>query len=87
MFGGWAVADNVAMICTMTCGSPGKNELGMTERIARMGIVHAFVHSCVWFMVGCLALAGAERAAAADENSRIIRRIRRWAKSCSGGTL
>lgn len=69
MFGGWAVADKIAMICAMTCGSSDKNELGMTARITTMGIVPAFVHFCVWFMVGCMALAGAERAGAAEEGA------------------
>ncbi len=67
MFGGWAPAENTTKIRTMTCGSPDKNELGMTERNATMGNVHAFVHFCVWFVAGCTALAGAERAGAADE--------------------
>lgn len=67
MFGGWAGVDEIAMVCPMPCGSSGKNELGMTERITTMGIVPAFVHAFVWFTVGCVALAGANPAGAADD--------------------
>lgn len=54
------------MIYGMTCASSDKNELGMTPRIPKMAIVPAFVHSCVWLTVFGVALAGGNRAEAAD---------------------
>ncbi len=67
MFGGWAAACKFATVCAMPCGASGKNELGMTERITTLGIVPAFVHACVWLTVAGVALAGANRASAAED--------------------
>jgi signal transduction histidine kinase len=51
----------------MPSGSAEKNELGMTARLMTMAIVPRFVYPYVWITVFCAALAGGNRAEAAQD--------------------